>query len=79
MALFETEEQITSACNANGYLIGYVEVEFEDVVDMTRADLEEKLTRALVGTHELEDLSFKPVAIGEHGLVTFYVNGKAAF
>lgn len=79
MAMFDTPEKITAACNKDGYLTGYVELEFEDVVDMTRADLEEKLTRALVGTSELEDLSFKPVAIGEHGLVTFYVNGKAAF
>lgn len=76
MALFETEEQIKSACNEHGYLTGYVELEFEDMVDLTRTELEQSLKRALVGTYELDDLSFTPVGVTEHGLMTLYVNGK---
>ncbi len=79
MALFSTEEEITSACNAHGYISGRIELDFEDVVDWTRADLEEKLTRALVGHRELEDLSFVPAEVNEFGMMILAVNGKAAF
>lgn len=80
MALYDTPKKIRSATNEDGVLTGYVEVDFDELVEGTRADLMEKVERNLVGSVELSNITLR-VASGHSalkvpGVVLLHVQGK---